>query len=443
MHKLIEGTPNHDPVIVVDDILHSGLSFDRVRLELSAADLKIAAGFVVIDFQSPTGLVWRQEAGIEVRSIFSLADFDLPLSNTDRLSSRPVGRFEEVWIYRHPEILDLGSVTARSSPLVSDGSVMFGTSSGAFVCLSSTDGAIRWIRETDAPSHKGIRSSPSAANGVVYFGAYDGAVYALSVSTGQTIWRSACAEYIGSSPAIADGLGLLFVGLEHEMPGRRGGIAALDLKSGDVIWEVAAENYLHGTPVYCRKRNIVIVGTNDEEIICLDAKDGVVKWRQKIGGAATMAPALDIESDSVYIGALDGGLYCLSIDDGSQKFVQWAQSAIQTVPLLASGRVFYTSTDKYCYVIDAASGECVARLRSRARSFSSPELIDGGIVFGNNAGLIFDIDPCSLTLRARHQLSDRVASKIAYDPDTALYYVHTLEDRLVALRRCDADAEVT
>jgi len=436
--KRVEGRPNADPVVVVDDILHSGLSVDSVCLALGELTLDVASCFALVDYRSPAGMAWRKDLDMDVRSLLSLSDFALPLANTDRLSDRPVGGFQELWSYRHPEPSDLGSVTARSSPVVWRDCVFFGTSSGDFVCLSVTDGSLRWQRPNDAPSFKGIRSNPEIFDGKVFFGGYDGNVYALDASTGAAAWIASCAEYVGSSPVISAELGLLFIGLEREVPGRRGALAALDVATGQILWEVETENYLHATPVLCGERGLVVVGTNDNRVLCVDAKDGSIRWSHVIGGLVKAAPALCMARDVVCVGATDGGFYGMSLEDGSRKFVQWAESSIETTPLIVAGRAFYTATDKCFYVVDLETGVCVARLRSRGRSFSSPALINDGVVFGNNAGLLFDIDPRTLNLRGRHQMVDRITSKTAYDSLSDQYFVHTFEDRLVALRRVRA-----
>jgi outer membrane protein assembly factor BamB/orotate phosphoribosyltransferase len=438
LNKRVEGVPGRAPVVLVDDVLHSGLSFESACLALAELDVDLAGCFAIVDFRSPSGMAWRKRIGAPVRSIFELAEFDLALANGSRTVESTAGAFELVWEYRHPVVADLGSVTARSTPAIVRDMVMFGTSSGDLVCLSASTGAPLWRRANDASSFKGVRSSPTASGKTVFYGGYDGNLYALRVETGETVWVSRCAEYIGSSPAIVSDLGLLLVGLEREVPGRRGALAALDLSTGRVVWEVETERYLHGTPVVCGERGLVLVGTNDGTVLCVEAKDGRVVWRCLIGGDVKGAPAIDAGRDLACVAATDGGFYGLSLTDGSIGFVLRAESSIETTPLLVGARAFVPSTDKYLYVFDLDQKRCVARLRSRARSFSAPSLADGGVVFGNNAGLIFDIDPDSLALRARHQVTDRVAAGIAFDETRRLYFVHTFEDRLIALRRVPA-----
>src|SRR3989441_10367865 len=89
-----------------------------------------------------------------------------------------------------------------------------------------------------------IWSSPAVHAGRVYFGSYDGNVYCLDAEDGREHWRFTGADWVGSSPALAPDLNLLFIGLEHEVPGRRGSLAALDMGPGAQGWELPVREYL-------------------------------------------------------------------------------------------------------------------------------------------------------------------------------------------------------
>ena len=59
------------------------------------------------------------------------------------------------------------------------------------------------------------------------FGGYDGNVYCLDAETGMK-WRFIGADWVGSSRLrLAPELGLLFIGLEFAVEGKRGSIVAL------------------------------------------------------------------------------------------------------------------------------------------------------------------------------------------------------------------------
>jgi len=51
-----------------------------------------------------------------------------------------------------------------------------------------------------------VGSSPAVANGIVYVGSLDGNVYALNASTGAKLWSYTTGNAVESSPAVANGM---------------------------------------------------------------------------------------------------------------------------------------------------------------------------------------------------------------------------------------------
>ena len=125
------------------------------------------------------------------------------------------------------------------------------------------------------------------------------------------------ADWVGSSPALAPDLNLLFIGLEHEVPGRRGSLAALDMGTGTKVWELPVREYLHGTPLYCPSRGAVAVGTNDRDLILADARTGRQIWKFSTKGEIKYAPALDAARDAVIFGSFDGKIYVVDLKRGN------------------------------------------------------------------------------------------------------------------------------
>jgi outer membrane protein assembly factor BamB len=69
--------------------------------------------------------------------------------------------------------------------------------------------------------HKNLWSSPAILDGKAYFGSYDGNVYCLDAVTGREVWRFMEVDWVGSSPGLAPELGLLFIGPEFAVEGKR------------------------------------------------------------------------------------------------------------------------------------------------------------------------------------------------------------------------------
>ena len=69
------------------------------------------------------------------------------------------------------------------------------------------------------------------ANGVVYVGSYDQNVYALNANTGALLWKYKTANFIESSPAVANGV----VYIASNDPDDN--LYALDANTGTLLWK--------------------------------------------------------------------------------------------------------------------------------------------------------------------------------------------------------------
>lgn len=74
LRKMIEGTPNERPVVLVDDVINTGATMRRQMKTLANAGLQVRAVVVVVRFRE---LLAYSHLGLRVASIFSLADFDM------------------------------------------------------------------------------------------------------------------------------------------------------------------------------------------------------------------------------------------------------------------------------------------------------------------------------------------------------------------------------
>ena len=90
--------------------------------------------------------------------------------------------------------------------------------------LDATTGAHLWGYTTRSP----IESSPAVANGVVYVGVgvNDNNVYALNASTGALLWQSPVGAVSYSSPAVANGVVYVGSGDNVYAFSEKGGLAS-------------------------------------------------------------------------------------------------------------------------------------------------------------------------------------------------------------------------
>jgi orotate phosphoribosyltransferase len=77
LRRQIEGTLTPHPILVVDDLVNSGGSLEKVRTALGEQQREISGAFTVVDFQAPLGLAWRTLHHVPLTALFTLRDFGL------------------------------------------------------------------------------------------------------------------------------------------------------------------------------------------------------------------------------------------------------------------------------------------------------------------------------------------------------------------------------
>ena len=429
--RSIEGTLTGDPIVFVDDVLNSGRSLEKARVVLEQQNKTIAAVFVLIDYENPESLQWREKHGVPVIAPFRLQDFGLSIA---KAAPPRVASFANRWRFASPDPNFFHRVP-KSFPLTDGRRVYFGSDCGAFWCLNARSGSPEWSFKVNARGHKNLWSSPALHDGRIYFGAYDGNVYCLDAETGREVWRFIGADWVGSSPALAPDLGLLFIGLEFAAEGKRGSIAALRLENGEKLWEHMTKRYTHASPAYWAERRLVACGSNDNEMFLFDAQCGDVRWRFETRGSIRHAPAFDTVRAQLVTGCADGWIYVIDIETGREIWSVQTGNTIYTVPLVVDDKAYIGSTDKYLYVLDLERRVVAKKIFAASKIFGPPRLLQGRIYFGACSGMVYEMDPVTVQVTGSHQLPDAITNALTYNSETEDFYALTYLNELFAFHR--------
>jgi len=437
--RSIEGALTGAPVMVVDDVLNSGGSMEKARVVLEQENKTIACAYVLIDYQSAQGKLWRERHGIPVIAPFRLSEFGLSIEKPAP-APKPMAAFHNRWRFTPPDPNFFHRVP-KSFPATDGERVYFGSDSGVFWCLNARDGSVEWTFTVNARGHKNIWSSPALHDGRVYFGSYDGNVYSLDARTGREVWRFTEADWVGSSPALAPELGCLFIGLEFAVEGKRGSIAALRLENGEKVWEHPTKRYTHASPAYWPEQQVVACGSNDNEMFLFDAPTGAMRWRFETRGeggekgSIRHAPAFDRKRGHLVTGCADGWIYIIDVATGREVWSVRTDNTIYTVPVVVEDKAYVGSTDKYLYVLDLEHRAVKTKLFAGSRIFGPPRLLRGKIYFGACNGMVYEIDPATDEITGTHQLPDAITNALAYNATTADFYAITYVNELFAFTR--------
>ncbi len=418
--KRIEGTLTEDPIILVDDLLNSGGTFEKQLLVLAEVGKSVSDLCAIVAFRDASAYHALEKNGVRVESFFTLQDFGMSFLAAPR--HEPLDTWQESWLFRAPDP-SFHLVVHKSSPALDASRVFFGTDKGIFYALDQKTGAVLWqFTIKGHPEGKGILSSPHVHDGVVYFGAYDGAVYALDALSGTLRWKYDDADWVGSSPAVDAKRGIIFIGLEYGLFRKRGGIVALDSTSGKEIWRAIHPSLTHGSPLFISTESLVVIGSNDGMLYAYDAESGAERWRSRTDGDIKMAPAYDRKRRLVFFASLDGKLYAAGVDDGIPVYARKMEAGMYSGPVVDSDTVYVASLDKHIYAIDLDSWKDRWKFTTNGRIFSSPALFDESLWVGSNDGKVYEIDTVSGAQKSFFQASERILTKIARSQTGEMYF---------------------
>ena len=453
--QMIEGDigPTKTPVVLVDDILNSGKTFIRQVEVLEELGYKVVAIWSIMRFRDTDFYTYFAEKDIAIHSAFTLDDFNDSLAVTN-LSEREPHHismpFSIEWKFaaKNPNHF---YVVPKSDPIVDAHKVYFGSDNGYFWALNQEDGSTAWNFKVGYHAKgKSIFSSPALhSSGLVIFGAYDGNVYALDTETGKKKWIFWEADHIGSSPAVAEDLGLVFAGLEFGLLKKHGGIAALDVRTGKKVWEHQMAAFTHSSPRYIPETKQVIVGGNEGIVYLFDAKSGKLRWEFKTGDTTEEelvhgfsrfdikeSFAYDTARDLIVFGNKDAKLFAVHRKNGELAWCfDRAEFGYYSTPLVYKDTVIASSLDKHLYCVDLNTGEERWRWKAGARIFASPTLINDTVYIGSNTGRLTEVDPETGTEIGFVTVPERITNKVAYNPDTERFFLPTFANEIYCLTR--------
>ncbi len=406
--RLYEGNLTDEPIIIVDDILNSGTTIKKVYAVLASYGRKIDKLFSIVNFGR---CVEEDFKSIHMRHLFSLDDFEtislaptLPEIKND-LSMN--------WVFV-PEKPNYTFNVPRSNPLLYKDRIYFGSSDSCFYCLEQETKKLIW-KFTTPRLPKGILSSPAKVQDKIIFGAYTGSVYAVNMDDGSLLWENFDSDFIGSSPAIAEDLGLVFIGAEYAVPNQKGALIALSLETGKQIWWQPLKQFLHGSPIYIPKYKTVAVGTNDRTVIYCNAQTGEKLWSFDAGGEVKASLIFDEENDQIIFGSFDGCIYALNIHNGKKNWSYQTQAPIYTTPHKYQDHIFCPSLDKHIHILKSSNGCLVKTHKTNGRLYGTPASHNGVIWFGGNDGTLNGIANETLEICSRIKVSERLLTKPVFN----------------------------
>ncbi|MEO6995804.1 MAG: PQQ-binding-like beta-propeller repeat protein [Lacunisphaera sp.] len=282
----------------------------------------------------------------------------------------------------------------NSSPAVAGGDIFVVSSDGNLYAINASSGAQKWVFATEGErrfTKPGIDyinpatetmpdpwdfflSSPVVSAGTVYFGSGDSHVYAVDAATGALKWKFKTGDVVHASPAISDGV--VYVG------GFDACFYALDGATGELIWKFHTEHtdtryLMTGIPGSAAiARGIVYFGCRDAHVYAVDAKTGELRWKYAVGGSwVVSSPAL--YADKVYFTTSDTHEFvALNANTGSRVFALPCKVYAFSSPAIAGKYAFFGTFDGRIHSIDLERRAYTGTFETDGFKQQGPKLLD-------------------------------------------------------------------
>lgn len=457
--RMIEGEVQPGKkIILVDDIMNSGSSFWRQIEVLEQLGHKVDTVWSILRFREEEYYTRFKNRCINVESLFDLDDLTELLGGKvknlppKREKSLPMP-FTPLWSFQSPNP-SLEWVVQKSQPVMDASKIYFGSDNRVFWALNQSDGSVAWQYQVGPHNkRKSIFSNPALYNNCVIFGSYDGNLYSLDTQTGKPTWIFMDADWIGSSPAVAEELGLVFVGMEFGFSGQRGGIVALSADTGKPLWvDRSHRGMTHASPTYLPVHQEVVIGSNDGILRLYDARSGTMKWSFTTFGGAHAASTVNISGfgkgdikescaysnkhDYLIFGSIDGFLYILERSTGHLVHHHKCEFGMYSTPYIYKDRAYFTSVDKHLRCLDLDTLTMVFEINvDSTRIFSTPTVINDKLYVGTNAARLHEIDPDTGNRLGYFQSLERITNTVLYNEKSRQYFLPTFANEIIALRR--------
>jgi outer membrane protein assembly factor BamB len=419
--NLLEGELNDRPIVLVDDILNVGNTVLKEIKILEDMGKKTTTVFVCVRYRDRSFYRALTSRGIDVVSIFELDDFrnELPVHNLVETMPVPAetGRYQVDYRIRLTNRPNLYVVVPKSGPVLVGEYIYLGSDDGGFHCIRAEDGSQVWTyRVPFGSAGKYIFSTPAVYQDKVMFGAYDGNLYCLDRFTGKLKWVFSDADWIGSSPCVNERDGVVYIGLEFALGGKRGGVAAVDIETGKLKWgNYSFPGLAHASPTYNEKSGLVVCGSNDHVFYAMSVDTGEIVWQFQTTDEVKYGAVFDDARDLVIFGSMDGGVYVLSTREGLLRHRFDARFGFYSTPALVNGRIIIGSLDKKVYCFDLATGKTAWQFETGGRIFASPAVIGESISIGSNDGRLYEVDGRTGKALSIVQLTERIVNRVAFE----------------------------
>lgn len=269
--------------------------------------------------------------------------------------------------WRFPIEPDRAQTFFAAPAITDDGELIVGSYGNTLYSINKDNGAEIW-QFNDAKS-KYIGSALVKDN-MVFAPNGDGNLYALDLQ-GNSLWTPFKTTQPQWARPAQNGQMIYTSALNHQL-------FALNIKTGQELWSADLGSASVGR--IATTENAVFAGTFGNKMISLNGATGNARWefdtQDWIWGGASL------DTDNIYFGDLSGNLYAVNQSTGREVWPSiLLDSPIFGSPLISDTTLYIGTEGGTAYAISTESGKQLWARSTTISIYSSPEAINGFIVF--------------------------------------------------------------
>ncbi|MBX9906730.1 PQQ-binding-like beta-propeller repeat protein [Patescibacteria group bacterium] len=420
--KQIEGIVTDLPIVLVDDVLNTGASFEKQVHILEKEGKRVYAIFAIVRFFDDSAYSFFTERGIKIYSLFSLEDLALKASRGQQKKT-----LDRMW-YFGPVKPHFPLVEKRSQPVLF-GEFLYATSDSGYIwCIDTGTGKVLWSKLLmwRVRKKKATFTDLLLHGDRLYVGSINGSLYVLDLK-GKILYKESFGERITSAPVIKGDI--LCCAVKVGGPLYRSAIIGYSLSRREIVWERQVAGAVSGN--FTQVSDSLIFQGSDGVVHCLQVNSGKTMWSQKVDGVEDAGSVYD-EERGVLFSTQKGLLVSLSVLSGKMRFEIPVAEWLHATPCVVGSRAYVTSLDKYIYCIDLEKKTIVWERETEGRIFSSPVVQKNRVYVGSNDGMLYICNSETGAIHASQIVSERITNPVLFKDN--LVFVTTFANEIYCFK---------
>jgi outer membrane protein assembly factor BamB len=260
------------------------------------------------------------------------------------------------------------------------------TGDGRLYALDVTTGAPLWeVRLPEGESPHPDRSAPSVRAEGLYLATVGGFVIAIEATSGRQRWVSRLPERIFPAPAAAEDC-ICVASTRADLAD--GHLVSLCADDGARISSYPLGGKADTPPALAA--GVAYVTCDDGTVRAIDTGKGAALWSVEAGAEFEAGPC--IVDGVVYAGSTAGELLAVDAASGTLQWrLKLSDTAVETLPVVANGRVYCATADGSIHTASAA-GKAVGSVSVGAQLRGAPVAGDGLLLLGAEDGRLYRTD---------------------------------------------------